>query len=236
MSSSKGPLYVQVFDDLYKKIVEGVYPIGSFLPTEVALQEKYSVSRVTIRNAVEQLQLAGLVKKNSGIGTIIISDKKTIDLKKITSFSQENTDESSILLNFGLVDPEPKIKIQLNLNTNQLAYELIRIRCVNDKKIGLHKAYIPENRITLTKKDFELPTSSLYKMFEDEGITIAWATETIEAMLSTEKLEDILDLSSISSILYTERITYNTKNMPIEFVKMYYRGDCYKYSVELNNF
>jgi DNA-binding GntR family transcriptional regulator len=69
---SDDPLYVRVARTLKKEIVGGVYPVGSQLPTEDALCERFSVSRYTIREALRRLREDNLVTSRQGAGTIVV--------------------------------------------------------------------------------------------------------------------------------------------------------------------
>ena len=69
------PLYHQVEETLRRDIANGVYQPGQPIPTEIALQKKYDVSRETVRRAVNNLVLAGLVEKRKGVGTFVTRTK-----------------------------------------------------------------------------------------------------------------------------------------------------------------
>lgn len=67
----KGPLYLQVVSVLRDEILRGVHAVGSKLPTEETLTERFEVSRHTIREALRQLKIDGLVSSRQGAGTVI---------------------------------------------------------------------------------------------------------------------------------------------------------------------
>ena len=82
----KKPLYIDVYDKLYKKIMDGTFSTGSKLPTEADLAKMFGVSRMTLRQALSLLQDDGLVKSFHGKGSFITkspSSQKTIGLEKI---------------------------------------------------------------------------------------------------------------------------------------------------------
>src|SRR6201985_3229058 len=59
--TSNDPLYLQLVRALKEEIVSGVYPVGSQLPTEEELCERFSVSRYTVREALRRLREDNLV-------------------------------------------------------------------------------------------------------------------------------------------------------------------------------
>src|SRR5215468_1796307 len=71
-ANSGDPLYLQVVRALKDEIVSGVYPIGSQLPTEEELCERFSVSRYTVREALRRLRDDSLVSSRQGQGTTVV--------------------------------------------------------------------------------------------------------------------------------------------------------------------
>jgi GntR family transcriptional regulator len=69
---SDDPLYLQVVRALKDEIVSGVHPVGSQLPTEEELCERFSVSRYTVREALRRLREDNLVTSRQGAGTIVV--------------------------------------------------------------------------------------------------------------------------------------------------------------------
>jgi GntR family transcriptional regulator len=69
---SSDPLYLQVVRALKDEIVSGVHPVGSQLPTEEELCERFSVSRYTVREALRRLREDSLVSSRQGAGTTVV--------------------------------------------------------------------------------------------------------------------------------------------------------------------
>src|SRR5947209_13821202 len=64
--------YLQIARTLRKEIVDGVYPVGSQLPTEHQLCERFSVSRYTVREALRRLRDDNLVASRPRSGTLVV--------------------------------------------------------------------------------------------------------------------------------------------------------------------
>jgi GntR family transcriptional regulator len=64
--------YLQVARTLRKEIVDGVFPVGSQLPTEHELCERFAVSRYTIREALRRLRDDNLVESRPRAGTLVV--------------------------------------------------------------------------------------------------------------------------------------------------------------------
>jgi len=67
--SRPAPQYQRLAHELQRGIGEGRYPVGSLLPTEADLCRRYSISRITARAALAELQSRGLISRRPGVGT-----------------------------------------------------------------------------------------------------------------------------------------------------------------------
>jgi GntR family transcriptional regulator, arabinose operon transcriptional repressor len=72
---NKVPRYRQIADELKSQIKESILVPGQTLPTEPELARKYSVTRVTLRKAVDMLVTEGLVKRQQGRGTFVADNR-----------------------------------------------------------------------------------------------------------------------------------------------------------------
>lgn len=71
------PLYLSVARELTAAIEKGDYPVGSLLPTEMELCERFGVSRHTVRAASRRLTEIGLIHARAGIGTTVRASSAT---------------------------------------------------------------------------------------------------------------------------------------------------------------
>ena len=69
------PLYLNLKDQLLKKIIDGTYPFGQSLPTEHELGEMYQLSRITVRKSLEELKKEGLLTGIPRVGTVVTHRK-----------------------------------------------------------------------------------------------------------------------------------------------------------------
>jgi DNA-binding FadR family transcriptional regulator len=81
-------LYHSVADQILKLISDGAFPPGSRLPGERELAERFSVSRVTVREAEIALQALGYIRIKTGSGVYVLdpATKESQDLPSITAF------------------------------------------------------------------------------------------------------------------------------------------------------
>lgn len=90
------PLYFQLQEDIKKDIESGVYKVNEMIPTERELQDLYSVSRVTVRKAIEGLVFEGILQKKQGIGTIVCKKRMAENTARLQSFTEKFAEQGLI--------------------------------------------------------------------------------------------------------------------------------------------
>jgi GntR family transcriptional regulator len=90
-------LYLQILRSLKDEIVRGIYPVGSQLPTEEELCERFSVSRYTVREALRRLRDDGMVAPRRGAGTMVVPPSSPESyVHEVTSFNDLITFASGV--------------------------------------------------------------------------------------------------------------------------------------------
>lgn len=95
------PRYQKISDELLADIAAGRYPVGSMLPTELELCERFGVSRFTVREALRRLHDMGLLLRRRGSGTVVRSQEPQAALVQAL-------DSMSAMLQY---PPETQIKV-----------------------------------------------------------------------------------------------------------------------------
>lgn len=230
------PLYHQLKEILKQEIEEEKYKRGALFLTERQLQEKYEVSRVTVRQAVSELVNEGYLQSSRGIGTIVIFNKIDENLNQVISFSEE-MERHGITMNtsYCIMSRERAGKAvaeNLNIDRDSFCYKLERVRCAHNIPIVYSITWLT-NKYCLPI-DNDLYKNSLYKLLKEEySIVIVRGRDTFEAVLATEMTGKFLNIDSGQPVFRRSRITYDQDDDILEYTICYYAGERYKYSVEL---
>ncbi len=89
------PLYSQLKNTIIKKIEDGEYAEDGRIPSEQALCEIYSISRPTVRQAINELTNSGYIYKEKGKGTFVCKKKESIDIKEYSGFTDSILDSQA---------------------------------------------------------------------------------------------------------------------------------------------
>jgi DNA-binding GntR family transcriptional regulator len=77
----------------------------------------------------------------------------------------------------------------------------------------------------------------MYEIFTQEfSVALARCEQTIRAVNLNKKVAPLLGLKSNGAALYMESVTYNDRNMPVEVLCCYFRGDKYAFEVDLGHY
>lgn len=230
------PLYHQLKEILKQEIEEEKYKKGDIFLTERQLQEKYDVSRVTVRQAVSELVNEGYLQSSRGIGTTVVFNKIDENLKQVISFSEEMARHGITMNTSHCVMSRERagktVAGNLKLDPGGYCYKLERVRCAQNIPIVYSITWLT-NKYRLPI-DNNLYKDSLYKLLKEEySIVIARGRDTFEAVLATAVTGGYLNIEPGQPVFKRIRVTYDQDGDVLEYTICYYAGERYKYSVEL---
>lgn len=228
------PRYMQIIQYFVDKIERGVLNNGDKLPTEEEICKFFSVSRITVRQALNELANAGYIVKKQGIGSYV-KNKMKMQLNSLQGFTEEMASKGltprSDLQSIEVCNPSVEVAKKLKIDMSVKVYSICRLRYANDIALSLENSYIPSFQCPGIER-YDL-TGSLYKVLsENYGILPKKANQSIEAGFIDKKTAKLLDVKPNTQALIIERVTYYGEK-PFEYVKSVYRGDKYKFYVDL---
>jgi len=231
------PLYHQLYEILHDKILNHEWQPGDLIPAEFELTEKFQVSRITIRRVLDMLAKEGLVKRERGRGTFVAEPRLEHGLSRIVNFTEDMIHRgfkpSTRVIFAGVVPASDYIAERLDIEEGEELVRLDRLRLADNEPMCVEHSYLIHKYVpNILKKDFSKISLSKHKAAE-YGIRWIRATQVIEAILSPPDLSHELDIKTNSALLYIERVSFSQKNLPIEFLRAYYRADRYTLHNEL---
>ncbi|RKX79097.1 MAG: GntR family transcriptional regulator [Spirochaetes bacterium] len=229
------PLYFQLQEIIKRKIESGEYKPGDLIPTERELQEKYGVSRITVRNAIEGLVFEDLLVKKQGLGTMVARPRMVEDFSNLRSFTEKMEAQGAKIdtkvLEVRKIGAPERIATHLKVDPGSEIIYVKRLRFVDGEPIALFSSYIRGDIGIGEWDDF---TGSVYRLMEKEkGIKISGAEKIIEATSSTGEEAELLGINPEDPILIIRNTTFDHVGTPIEHAEGVYRSDRYKYIVKL---
>ncbi len=232
------PLYFQLKQIIREQIEEGTLKPLDRLPSERELSLRYGISRMTVRQSLTELVNEGLLYRRQGKGTFVASPKIDQGLLGLTGFTEEITARGlrpeSRLLSLQRVEASPRVSEALGLSLDKRVIRLERLRLANGNPMALEVTHLPLRLFPgFMEGDFS-GSGSLYELMEARyGIRLHRARQVLEAGVAGQREADLLEVPAGAPILMIERVTYSDKGTPVELARAIYRGDRYKFTVEL---
>ncbi len=231
------PRHEEVTLWLRDQIESRCYAQGDRLPSEKELQERFRVSRITVRRALQTLEADGLVFRRQGVGSFAAKSRLRQGLVRLTDFAEDmvqaGLQPSSRILFHGREGAGAQIASCLGLTEGAACIRLDRLRLGDGQPIALDQTWLPtEYGRRLEGRD--LTEETIYRILGAEhGIPVLRGHYRIEAVEAEPEVAKALGIGAHRPVLRISRLTYTTGNKPIYFQKRYYRPDRVVYEVEL---
>ncbi|NRF94503.1 GntR family transcriptional regulator [Paenibacillus frigoriresistens] len=229
-------LYLIVKEKLLQLIKSGMYKIGDQMPTESELCKEYDVSRTTIRQALQQLELEGHIRRIQGKGTFIakpkISESLTLNiLTFVEQMKNLGVSSQSKVLELILIPADCTLAETLNIEEKDPVIKLVRLRNADSEPLQYVTSYLPWRVAPgLISDDI---TGSLFTLLSTKyEVKIHRSVESIEPILIDELVSGFLEVPVGSPSFSLESMTYNDKDQPIEYSLSIVRGDRFKFTME----
>jgi GntR family transcriptional regulator len=239
MNSPPGtaPLYAKVEMALAADIAAGLLPIGSQLPSEDCLVSRFEVSRTTVRKAIENLVSRGLVQIRRGRGTFVAEPRIHQELTELSGFVEDMTalgrHPTARLLDHRVVVAGEAVARELDITAGTQVTRIERVRLADGVPISLDETYLP---LDIGRKivQHDLEAEPIFSLLEDKyDLPLVEAKYQLEATTATEHVAAALGIAAGSPIFLIERTSYCAGPRPIDYEKLYYRGDFIRFVTRL---
>ena len=226
------PIYKIIESDIKLKITQGELKSGDLVPSENELKDQYEVSRMTVRQALNNLVNDGYLYRHKGKGTFISQRKIEKNIHGVRSFTEEmaatNRKVSNKILTFERIEANVEIADKLFSNEKDEVIYIERVRYGNDIPVLFEQLYISAKLFkTIEKENLQ---GSFYQYIEKElDMQISYCIQSIEAISADSKVSLALEVNKNVPTLLIVRNTFLTNGRPFEYVKSYYRADQYKF-------
>jgi GntR family transcriptional regulator len=237
LESSAAPLYSQVRERLRERIVDGTYEPEARLPAESEISAIFSVSRITVRQALADLQNEGLIVKVPGKGTFVARHRPSQDLAQLEGFGEAMSRRGHTVVNHVLshmtVPADAEVASRLHLPETARVTEIRRVRHVDDEPVSYEVTYLP-TRIGDRLRGENLAERDIFLILEtDYGLLLSHADIQVSAISADLALAKALSVPPGTALLRIERLTWTVDGVPLDFEYLYVRGDAFEYTLRL---
>lgn len=231
------PLYTQVEEALVARFGIDLHP-GDRLPTEDELIEKFGVSRITVRRAIQNLVSRNLAVTRHGRGSFVAAPRISQPLTALTGFvedmdSQGLPSRARVLL-VDEVSAPVEVRIALDLPLGAPVTCIERVRLAAGMPVSFDRSYLPSELGRLIAED-DLEHEPIFALLEDRHNTpLLEATYALQASTADEAVAQALGIEVGSAVFRIERTSYTTGQRPVDYEILHYRGDAITFTTRLS--
>lgn len=232
------PRYQRLRDELASQIAEHRWRAGEAIPTEQELSRTYEVAVGTVRKAIDQLVVEGLLERFQGRGTFVRRASFDGSLFRFFRFQNRRGERripTSRILMREVVPAPSAVSAALAIDTEAPVIHISRLRLVDEHPILAEEIWLPYERFAAFAT---LPTEKigdlLYPVYETHcNQVIASAGETLTVETVDAMYGRLLRIEAGSPVVVIERLAYGYDRRPLEWRRSRGPASEFVYQVEI---
>lgn len=230
VSRDEGALHAQIGEVIEAAIVSGELQPGDRLPPERELARWFGVNRLTLRQALANLEHSGLIRRAVGRrgGTFVAEPTVERDLSNLAGFSEQarrvGLTAGAVVLQARAQAAAGAVARGLELNEGEPIYEVVRLRLANSRPVVLESSSFPAERFAGMLE--ETLDGSLYELLASRyRARPCRAVEKLEPVQADSRTAQLLGVNRGAPLLAVERIAFDAAGAAVEFARDLWRGD-----------
>jgi GntR family transcriptional regulator len=214
--------------ELRRRISSGAIPIGAAVPSEAQLCREFGASRGPVRQALAALREEGLIGGGQGRRAVVLDAVASQPFATLLSFSRwaqmsghvpgQRTHE------IALRRPEPAVAAALDLDDDELAVQLVRLRLLDGRPAMVERTTFVAS-IGRALLGADLDAGSIYALLADRGVDLHAARHTLDAVGADDLDAALLEVAPGTPLLRERRLTTGPAGEPLEWSEDRYRSD-----------
>lgn len=220
----------ELADRVRRAIARAELRVGDRLGSERALAEQFGVPRSALREALEELEAASVIRRTMGrTGGVFVTDGKIErQLNTIQGvpdmLRQQGFASSTTVLDEGIGVATPAEQRSLALSDSDNVFRMRRLRLAGGAPLALDTMALPMRLVPgFAEHDHR---ESVYRLLSREyRIELHQADETIDVAAATEEQAALLGVAPGSALFEIWRVTFDASETPIEFSHDFFRAD-----------
>ena len=231
------PLYHRIYVVLRQQIEEGRWQTDQTMPSEHELASTFSVSRITIRRALERLEKEKLISRRRGSGTFAQPGGHVAPYQQHLSGLIENLlvmglKTSVRVLEFAYTSAPPEVAAALELPPQSPVQKSVRVRWHGDAPFSFLVTWVPED-IGRHYRRSDLAKQPLLVLLEECGFAASRAEQVISAKLADTQVAQALQMDVGAALLYVRRQVRDKNDRVVEYIQALYRPELYQYHMAM---
>ena len=225
------PLYLWLAALLRDQIEAGTLSAHGLVPSERALSERYGVSRMTARHALETLTLEGYLYRNPRRGTFVAEPRLRFSVGSFTrNMTAAERTPGTEVLSAATVEPDPVVAEMLGIPAGGRVHALQRLRTAMGEPIAIENIQLPAARFPdLLEHDL---AGSLWAILRERYDVHPERADARVVAVTLDRFEaEVLGVKTGNPAIVLTRTVYDADGGVVELARDVYRGDRTEFEV-----
>lgn len=235
--ASPAKLYHSLGQLIRSKIQSGEWVIGGKIPSERMLMQAFSVSRATVRQAVDILIKEGILYRVQGKGTFAAPPKIKQGVLRLLEFSnimqRNGFIPSASLLGREIYEPSLDIRRALTLSDGDKAFWYQRLLSVDGMPILIENTYYSATRFPDLLATYDGMEDARIFISRHYGVQVKRESEVFEPVILEAYEANLLGVKQGFPALWVEYIINDLDDTPVVFGSIVLRGDRCRFYIDL---
>lgn len=223
------PIYLRIRRTVRERIETGVYQVGTTLPSENELAEEFGATRLTVRNAIDDLVERGMVRRMQGKGTYVASASATPEGTASVPGFREMAHSHGHVPTVRILERSKRLAGPFyasifDIDETDVLYHMRRLNSLDGMPYCLESTLVPL-RYVEGIEDIDLSVFSLYETYAMFGHKVALAQEKLKVLALTARDARFLEMAPGDLALMRESLSYDAENRVIEHLVSLERGN-----------
>lgn len=212
------PVYIQIKEDIIKKIRMGIWKENEKIPSELKLMEEYRAGRGTVREAIKLIIDEGYLYIRKGIGTFVAQKEVGISIEPFVSLTyfikMRGLNINTTILEKKEVIIDAHLSKEIGIEENTKCLFVKRLRMMDERPIGLeifHFSYEQEKFFN----DFDFTNGISHYLFEELKVSVTKMDVDLEIIDASGEEKELLQLKDDSKMIISNRLVYVNKQKDV---------------------
>jgi GntR family transcriptional regulator len=232
---ARDPLYHRIFKQLQDEILAGAYDAEAALPSDKQLEDRFGVSRITIRRALDELARLGLVSRAKGKATGIADRRQPIFADVDDELGNMLAAISNLrtkVIRFRWLKADAFLADKLHVPEREKVLGIARLRSRPTGPVMFSSLYLPHWAAEGLTRD-DMADHAIVDLLRERGVVLTSGEQTMRALPCEPELARHLGLEAGDPIFFIRRLIRDAHHRPVMFNDVSFRWDCFVYNMIL---
>lgn len=234
--------FQRVFSDIQSKIFNGTWKYGEKIPTEMELCEKYDVSRITIRRALDKLVKQGIIIRTRGRGSYVGNRRLVAGTShewfksKMEELGNPSFTRKVIHMEKMLATGNLAKALRLDISDKpQYIWYFKSVGYLDDVPVGIGNSYVLESIGDIMAQHADELDVYYYLDFERAtGMKYVSAQGSLSAVCANDEICELLQVSPGTSCLWSRTVGCVEDGTAVEVRYTIYNGNMFEFAFNVD--